>query len=153
MKKVIFYSCLLFLASVVSCKKEAPSAGNSEESYGLASGEKNQMSNVQNNDLIYFSISNGSKVSGFTPASGILKGGYFFEAKIRVNILGTGKKILKRGSGTATSNWATAGPVDFRIDLDFSGLPTGPGFIQIMNDNPSGDPINDKSIFIPIKIQ
>ncbi len=103
-------------------------------------------------DLVSFSIPTGSKVSGKIDATGVLKGAYFFEANIRVNILGATQNLLKAGNGTATADWMNNGPIPFTTTLDFTGLPTGPGFIQIMNDNPSGDPINDKSIYIPVVI-
>lgn len=104
-------------------------------------------------DLVLFSIAPGSKVSGTMTATGSVKNAYFFEANIGVNILDANKNLLKAGNGTATTDWMTSGPVSFTTSLNFTGLPAGPGFIEIKNDNPSGDPTKDKSIFIPVVIQ
>lgn len=104
-------------------------------------------------DLIAFSIAPGATVSGKFTATGTVKGGYFFEANIVVNILDVNKKVISSGHGTATEDWMTAGPVPFTADLDLTGLPKAPGYIAIENDNPSGLEENRKQILIPIIIQ
>ncbi len=104
-------------------------------------------------DLVSFSVLPGGTISGVQTVTGTVQGGYFFEANILVNILGANMAVLKSGYGTATTDWMTAGPVTFTSSIDATGLPTGPGYIELRNDNPSGDPIYDKSIFIPIVIQ
>lgn len=104
-------------------------------------------------DLVSFSIKPGSKVSGITNVFGSVQGGYFFEANILINILDSDKNLLKSGNANATSDWMTSGPVTFDGTLDFSGLPKGPAYIEIHNDNASGLPENDKNILIPITIE
>ncbi len=105
-------------------------------------------------DLIYFSINPGDGLIGSLNAVGTVKGGYFFEGNILVNILDKNKKLLKAGHGTAVSNWMTSGEVNFHTFIDFSeGLPPhdgGEAYIEIKNDNPSDDRSKDKSILIPI---
>lgn len=129
---------------------------------------KIQTSQVQNNtipvlnnttvegnkdDLVSFSIVPGVSVHGILSYRGTLKGGYFFEGNVLVKILDADKKILKQSNAVATTDWMTAGPVDFEGNIDFTGLPSGAGYFEIQNDNPSGLPENDKSILIPIIIQ
>ena len=104
-------------------------------------------------DLISFSVAPGGTVSGKMTVVGQVEGGYFFEANILVNILGVNKALLRAGHGTASGEWMTAGPVAFTADLDFAGLPAGPGYIEIKNDNASGLPEHDKQILIPVVIQ
>jgi hypothetical protein len=53
----------------------------------------------------------------------------------------------------ATTDWMTSGPVSFEGKIDFSGLPQGPAYFEIHNDNPSDLPENDKSVLIPIVIE
>ncbi len=101
-------------------------------------------------NLVSFSIAPGATVSGKITATGSIKGGYFSEANMGVNILDANKATLKQGNGTATSNWMTSDPVSFTTKLDFTGIPAGSGYIRIKNSNPSGDPINDKYIDIPV---
>ncbi|HLP86934.1 MAG TPA: Gmad2 immunoglobulin-like domain-containing protein [Candidatus Paceibacterota bacterium] len=127
---------------------------------------KNNKPNSQNNnvnintevegnkqDLIYFSITPGQKVSGLTTFVGSVKNAYFFEANILVNVLDANKNVLKSGHANATTDWMTTEPVSFEGNIDFSGLPKGPAYIEIHNDNASGLPENDKNILIPIIIE
>lgn len=104
-------------------------------------------------DLISFTITPGSSVSGQIKASGAVQNGYFFEGNILLNIEDQNKNVLKSGNGMATGEWMTTGPVPFDADLDFTGLPKGPAYIEIKNDNPSGNPANDKFIWIPVVIK
>ena len=104
-------------------------------------------------DLVSFSIIPGSKVSGVMSYRGSVKGGYFFEANILINILDMNKKVLKTSNAVATSNWMTAEPVLFEGNIDFTRLTKGPAYFEIHNDNASGLPENDKSILIPIIIK
>ncbi len=104
-------------------------------------------------DLVSFSIKPGDTVSGKMKATGVVSGGYFFEGSMPVSILSANKSLLRAGNAMAIGNWMTAGEVSFSTDLDFSGLSVGPGYIEIKNDNPSGDMANQKQILIPIVIQ
>lgn len=103
-------------------------------------------------DLISFSIEPGQKVSGLMKISGILKGAYFFEGNILINVLDANKNVLLNSNAMAKSDWMTVGPIDFEGTLDFTNLPTGSAFVEIHNDNASGLPENDKLILIPIVI-
>lgn len=104
-------------------------------------------------DLISFSILPGSRVHGILSYRGVIKGAYFFEANIVINILDKNQKLLKGSNAVATTEWMTAGPVSFEGNIDFTGLPKGEAFFEIHNDNPSGLPENDKSVLIPIVIE
>lgn len=103
-------------------------------------------------DLISFSVKAGETVSGKMKTTGVISGGYFFEANIVVNILDANKKLMKAGNGMAVGDWMTAQPTAFSTNLDFTGLPSGPAYIEIKNDNASGDSAYDKQILIPIVI-
>lgn len=122
--------------------------------------EENQNNSQINNkilgnkdDLVSFSINPGQKVSGEMTITGSIKGGYFFEANVLVNILDANKNVLKNSYGTATTDWMTAGPVSFTALVDFTGFNQGPAFIEIQNDDPSdGEGGPAKKILIPIII-
>ncbi|MFH1608991.1 MAG: Gmad2 immunoglobulin-like domain-containing protein [Patescibacteria group bacterium] len=103
-------------------------------------------------DLISFSVVAGSTISGNLEFGGIVKNAYFFEGNILINILDQNKKVLKNGYANAITEWMIAGPVSFKGTIDLTGLPTGAGFIEIRNDNPSDDRSLDKSIYIPVFI-
>jgi hypothetical protein len=102
---------------------------------------------------VFFSILPSQKISGVVKFTGSVKNGYFFEGNIIVNILDINQKLLKGGHGTATTEWMTAAPVSFSGTFDLTSLPKGPAYIQILNDNASGLPENDKFILIPITIE
>jgi len=104
-------------------------------------------------DLVSFSIWPNTKVHGIVSYRGIIKGGYFFEANIGINILDKNKKAVKQSNAVAKTDWMTIEPVSFEGNIDFSGLPKGPAYFEIHNDNASGLPEHDKSILIPIIIE
>jgi hypothetical protein len=104
-------------------------------------------------DFVFFSILPGSKLHGVVSYRGAVRGGYFFEGNILINVLDINKKNILKSNATAKTEWMIRGPVDFEGNLDFSKLPKGPAYIEIHNDNPSGIAINDKSILIPIVIE
>lgn len=104
-------------------------------------------------DLVSFSILPNSKVKGILSYRGSIKGGYFFEANILINILDVNKKVLKASNAVAKTSWMTAEPVNFEGNIDFSGIKKGPAYFEIHNDNASGLSENDKSILIPIIIE
>lgn len=105
-------------------------------------------------DLISFSIVPGAEMpSGILSYRGSIKGAWFFEANILINILDKNKQIIKSSNAVAKTDWMTVEPVEFEGNIDFTGLPKGPAYFEIHNDNASGLPENDKSIQIPIIIK
>jgi hypothetical protein len=104
-------------------------------------------------DLVAFSIAPNTKVHGVVSYRGIVKGGYFFEGNILVGITDLNKKVILQSNAVAKGEWATSDPVNFEGNIDFSKALKGPAYLEIHNDNPSGLPKNDKSIFIPIIIE
>jgi len=129
------------IAPIVTIDKLMSPIGNKDQIFG------------NKDDLISFSIWPNTKIhKGIVSYRGVIKGGYFFEANILINILDWNKKVLKASNAVAKSDWMTAGPVDFEGNIDFTGLPKGPAYFEIHNDNASGLPENDKSILIPIVI-
>jgi len=104
-------------------------------------------------DLISFSIRPNTKVHGVVSYRGIIKGAYFFEANVLINILDINKKVLKSSNAVAKTDWMTSGPVSFEGNIGFTGLPKGKAYFEIHNDNASGLPEKDKSILIPIIIE
>lgn len=115
----------------------------------------NTTTNILGNkdDLVYLSVKAGQEVGGKLKIKGSVKGAYFFEANILINILDANKNLLKNSHATATSEWMTVEPVIFEGDIDFTNLANGPAYIEIHNDNASGLPEHDKSILIPIIIK
>lgn len=104
-------------------------------------------------DLVYFSVEPGDAVSGILNLSGAIKGGYFFEGNVLINLLDEEQNVLKKGYGTATTDWMTLEPVSFTSTINSSGI-NGDGYILILEDDPSdgeGGPV--KSILVPVVFQ
>ncbi|MFA6301305.1 MAG: Gmad2 immunoglobulin-like domain-containing protein [Candidatus Paceibacterota bacterium] len=125
----------------------------SQNQEGKTSNENELQVFGNKDDLVFLSVLPNQKVRGVVEITGSVKGGYFFEGNILINVLGKDKNLLQAGNGNATSEWMTAGPVSFKTTIDFSTLPKGPAYIEVHNDNASGLPENDKSILIPITIE
>ncbi len=115
--------------------------------------ENKEMIKGNKDDLVSFSISPNSKVINILSFRGIVKGGYFFEGNILINVLDSNNKKIIQSNAIATTEWMTSDPVEFEGYLDFSNAPKGKAYIEIHNDNASGLPENDKSILVPIIIQ
>lgn len=120
---------------------------------GVVDNNENPKIGLNDSDLISFSIKHGQEVSGIMKVKGEIKGGYFFEGNILINVLDANKKVIKQGNAMATTEWMTVEPVTFETNIDFAGFPKGKAYIEIHNDNASGLPENDKSILIPIVIK
>lgn len=103
-------------------------------------------------DLVSFSIAPGGAVTGPMVLTGAIKNAYFFEANIIVKVADANQNVLLTTYGTATTDWMTTAPVSFTTNVNFTGLPSGPGYIILENDNPSGDPNLVKQILIPVVI-
>lgn len=104
-------------------------------------------------DLVEISITPGDVVTNGDIISGEVQNAYFFEA----NAIGM---LISANAGesvtfpiTATEDWMTTEPVSFEFTLDTTGIPTGPGYIRIQNDNPSDDRSLDRYVDIPVVFQ
>lgn len=146
---------ILFIGFVIANNNTNNLNINNTNVVGGTNNTVNTVSEVLGNkdDLVSLSVKAGQEVGGKFKITGSVKGAYFFEANILINILDVNKNVLKNGHATATSEWMTADPVEFEGDIDFTGLSQGPAYIEIHNDNASGLPEHDKSILIPIIIK
>ena len=102
-------------------------------------------------NLVSLSVSAGQTLSGSVVITGALKGAYFFEANARGMLLDATKTIVQQFPIGATSeDWMTIEAVPFSATVDVSPVLKGPGYLRIANDNPSGDPVNDRFIDVPV---
>ncbi len=104
-------------------------------------------------DLVYLNIKPYEEVQGVIFYKGEVKGGYFFEANILINILDANKNTVLKSFSSAKTDWMTSEPVMFEGVLDLSKMNSGLHYLEIHNDNASGLPEHDKSILIPIIIK
>jgi hypothetical protein len=151
--KVIIITIIIIFVCIFGVNFIIQSNGGTVHLFSNSNSQINTEILGNKEDLVSLSVKGGDKVSGVLTVIGSVKGGYFFEANILINILDSNKNVLKSSNGNATADWMTSDAVPFQGDIDFSGLPKGPAYIEIHNDNASGLSENDKSILIPIIIE
>ncbi len=78
-------------------------------------------------------------------------GNWYFEASFPATLLDANGKILAQVPAQATADWMTTDYVPFSATLTFTKPTTATGTLILKNDNPSGDPIRDKSMSFPVK--
>ena len=76
---------------------------------------------------------------------------WYFEASLPGRIRDATGNIIAEQPFHAITDWMTPGYVDFSETMTFAMPATQTGTLEIHNDNPSGDPINDKVFTVPIK--
>lgn len=109
----------------------------------------------QKEDLLNFTILPGAKIAKENiNFNGTIKGAWFFEGNILINILDQDKNPVLNSYATATTDWMTVEPVDFAGNIDLTNLGSGNFYLEIRNDNPAGpDEGVNKFIQIPIVIE
>lgn len=160
---LILIILMVFALRFMYQDKEKYLSGLSKEAQDWAEVEnradKNNTNQIEGDkeSLISFSIKPGQEVSGVMRATGVLRGGYFFEGNLPVSILDANKNPTSYGPGhgQATTDWMTNENVSFYIDFDFNTMPKGKAYIKLTQDDPSGGesgrPI--QSVIIPIVIK
>lgn len=142
---VVLSVLVVALAVYIVMKRNALTTGITGTPVALITGDTA--------DFVSLDVTPGQKISGKGTILGSVKGGYFFEAQARIQLLDGNKKVLKTFPATATSEWMTSEAVSFSATIDTTGIAAGAGYIRIANDNPSGDTSKDKSIDIPVVFQ
>lgn len=105
-------------------------------------------------DMIRVSnISANQKVTSPLVIQGEARGNWYFEASFPVKLLdGNGKTIVQMPA-QAKGEWMTSDFVPFAVTLTFTKPSTATGTLILHNDNPSGNPENDRYISIPVQFQ
>lgn len=83
--------------------------------------------------------------------TGKARGFWFFEASFPVVLLdGNGKEIVV-SYATAQGEWMTEEFVPFSASITFEKPETATGTLVLKKDNPSGDPVRDDEVRIPVQ--
>ncbi len=92
-----------------------------------------------------------SKVKSPLTVTGVVPAGWMFEGTFPVRILNSEGMIISQtlAKEVEEGSWQSGNPVDFTATLTFRNS-TGSGKLILNNDNPSGNPENDKEFEIPI---
>ncbi len=101
--------------------------------------------------IIVNNIKDNQQVSNPIKIQGKARGSWFFEATFPIQLVDVDGNIITSTVGMAQSDWATTSFVNFTAELDYNNASSsGPALIVLNNDNPSGNPDFDQSIFIPV---
>ncbi len=103
-------------------------------------------------DLIHItSPKPGSRVSSPITVTGEARGTWYFEASFPLRLEdGTGT-VIAQSYAMAQDEWMTENFVPFFGEID-AGSYTGDAVLVFMNDNPSGLPLHEKEVRIPVGI-
>ncbi len=82
--------------------------------------------------------------------TGEARGTYYFEASFPVFLEDANGNVLATGVAAAGSDWMTEDFVPFTTTLTFFTPLTPTGTLVLKKENPSGDPIRDAELRIPV---
>lgn len=86
--------------------------------------------------------------------TGDARGSWFFEASFPIDIVGENGNIIGGSFATAEGEWMTTDFVSFKSEIiDLPSAYTGPAWLVLKKDNPSGLPENDASVWVPIVVE
>jgi hypothetical protein len=96
----------------------------------------------------------GQKLLKDTKLTGEVRGNWYFEATFPVELRTGTSTVIWSGVATTGSNWMTTNFVPFSVMLNYTpfGTPT-PAILVLKKDNPSGEPINNDELLIPVVLQ
>lgn len=83
--------------------------------------------------------------------TGKARGSWYFEASFPVQLIDANGQILAQAPAQAQGEWMTTDFVPFKLTLPFKKPYTVTGTLILHNDNPSGDPVRDKEVRIPVR--
>ncbi len=92
----------------------------------------------------------GDTVTSPLIITGRARGGWYFEAIFPVTLLDASDNVIASGTAQAQSDWMTSDYVPFSATLTFSPPASATGTLVLKNSNPSGEPVNDKELRIPV---
>jgi len=98
-----------------------------------------------------FSPAKNATVASPIAIIGEVPGNWSSEAQFPVRLVGSGGAVVTSTTAHVLGNWQTSELVPFSAQLTFTAALPGTGQVVLAKDNPSGLPINDDSVTIPIK--
>ncbi|MDB5189340.1 MAG: hypothetical protein JWL82_297 [Parcubacteria group bacterium] len=103
------------------------------------------------NEIVVVSPTSGQAISSPLTVSGRARGSWYFEASFPILVRNAAGTVIGQGTGAAQGDWMTVDFVPFTGSISYTAQPAGSvGTVVFKNDNPSGDPANDKQVVVPI---
>ncbi len=100
-------------------------------------------------DVVVDSPLAGATIKSPLTITGRAKGTWYFEATFPIRLLDSSGNEIATTHADAQGEWMTEDFVPFTATLEFTATP-GSGTLVMQKDNPSGDPVNDKSVSVPV---
>ncbi len=101
------------------------------------------------NTIVVASLSPGDTVTSPLVVTGEAAG-WYFEASFPVRLLDSDGNEIAVTPAQAQGDWMTADFVPFQATLTFTTA-SQTGMLVLQKDNPSGEPQNDASLWIPVQ--
>jgi len=95
----------------------------------------------------------GDMITSPAGIEGQALGNWFFEASFPIKILDGDGTVLGQGHAQALGDWMTTGTVAFSASIPFTAAHYATGTVLFTNDNPSGDPANQKRFGVEVKFK
>ncbi len=92
----------------------------------------------------------GASIESPVTVSGDARGNWYFEASFAAEVFDENGKSLGISPIQAQGDWMTTEFVPFEGSIVFSKPTTATGLIRFHKDNPSGDPIRDVYVDVPV---
>jgi hypothetical protein len=154
--KIIFLVVLVVgvaaVAFFVSKKSEAPTITDIKVENAPTNQPEVSNNETASADIVVTNpINNQVLSSGTLEVSGTARGSWYFEGTAPFEIEDNNKNVIETSAVKAQGEWTTTNFVPFSGEITFT-VPQGikNGFVLFHNDNPSGDPSNDKSVSVPV---
>ncbi|MFZ2682225.1 MAG: Gmad2 immunoglobulin-like domain-containing protein [Patescibacteria group bacterium] len=91
-----------------------------------------------------------AEINSPVTVEGEARGNWYFEASFPIKVYDSNQVLLGTGIATAQGDWMTVNFVPFTASITFTPSTTATGTLVLEKDNPSGLPIHDNSLVIPI---
>ncbi len=103
-------------------------------------------------DIEVFNVKANDKVSSPLKITGVVRGNGWsgFEGQVgTVHVMDASNNELAVGILTATTDWMQL-PTNFEVTVNFTAVAGSTGSLVFKNENPSGDPVRDKTFILPV---
>jgi len=97
-------------------------------------------------------IQPGNFVQSPLAVTGTALGNWYFEGSFPLEVRDSNDTLIGNSIGIAQGDWMTERSVQFYAEITFTST-TATGTLVLKNDNPSGDPIRDRALIIPVTFQ
>lgn len=102
--------------------------------------------------MVELNLAPNTQITSPMTLTGRARGPWYFEASFPVELRDSSNALIVTAVAQAQSDWMTENWVPFTVTLSFPAQPIGStGTLVLKKDNPSGEPMNDASLIIPVQ--